>query len=565
MTARLDKYRVLIIFSLLYIVYFIGHFIEILDIDAAQYASISAEMSRTNSFLEVFHRGQDYLDKPPLLFWISSLSFKIFGVSSFSYHIFPVVFSFLGIWSTYKLAKLFYCVEVSRLAAIIWGSTQALFLMNHDIRTDNLLTTFTILAIWQLIAYLQTNKMHFLVVGFVAVGLAMLAKGPIGLITPAVAIFGHILFMRQWKNLIKPSWFLGLMITGIVLFPMCWGLYHQYDLQPEKVVPYVQEKGVSGLKFYFWTQSFGWITAESKWNNDPGLFFQMSSFLWSFLPWTLFAIVAYFSQAKQLFKSRFKISEEYPQLKEGFTWFAVSLIFMMISLSSFQLPHYTYLVYPLIAIFTSNFILNLDFTRSKNAIFIRLLLIQKLLLILLLIGVLMLLFFVFPIASIFMLIILCAVVIILICRIVIKTTVEQLIINSFVTILLANLFLNSYFYPNLLTYQSGTQAGKIIEELNFPEDRVFCFLTAPYSIDIYSNYSIKEIKEGALIAHFPKGNYCIFTSQQGYDEFINLGYKMILIKKIQEYPITNLTFTFLNYTTREQVISHNYLVEIVIE
>jgi 4-amino-4-deoxy-L-arabinose transferase-like glycosyltransferase len=535
-----------------------------MDIDAAQYASVSAEMSRTNSFLEVYHRGQDYLDKPPLLFWLSAFAFKLMGVSSFAYHFFPVVFSFLGIWATYKLSKLFYSSEVSILAALIWGSSQALFLMNHDIRTDNLLTTFTILAIWQLIAYLQTNKLHFLVVGFIAVGLAMLAKGPIGIIAPGVAVVGHIIFTRQWKSFFKPSWIFGFLITGIILFPMCWGLYHQFDLQPEKVVPYVQEKGVSGLKFYFWTQSFGRITGESQWNNDPGVFFQLSSFLWSFLPWTLFAIVAYFKWTKQMIQSRFKFSEDNPQLKEGFTWFTITVLFIALSLSSYQLPHYTYLIYPLVAIMTAHFISEQLQMTVITRLFHRVVTIQKILLLILWTGLGLLFIFVFPFPSATITYTLVGLLVVLMYSVVFKSTVKMIVYRSFATIVIVNLVLNAYFYPNLTKYQSGTHAGKIISSLNVPSDQFYCFLTAPYSIDLHSGFSAKEIKEGALIGSFPKGDYYIFTSQQGFDEFNDLKYTMTTIAQIPEYPITNLSLNFLLESNRKETIEYNYLVKITI-
>ena len=54
-------------------------------IDAAQYASISAQMAATNSYLEVKDFEYDYLDKPPFLFWLSSLNIKLFGVNDFAY------------------------------------------------------------------------------------------------------------------------------------------------------------------------------------------------------------------------------------------------------------------------------------------------------------------------------------------------------------------------------------------------------------------------------------------------------------------------------------------------
>ena len=74
------------------LVYTVGAFVDVMEVDAAQYASISQEMLQTGEILQVHHRYQDYLDKPPLLFWLSSLSFWLFGVSNFTYKLQHYVF-----------------------------------------------------------------------------------------------------------------------------------------------------------------------------------------------------------------------------------------------------------------------------------------------------------------------------------------------------------------------------------------------------------------------------------------------------------------------------------------
>ena len=56
------------------VIYMAGLGLTIMDVDSAQYASISQEMARTNEFLEVQNKGSDYLDKPPLLFWVGAVS-----------------------------------------------------------------------------------------------------------------------------------------------------------------------------------------------------------------------------------------------------------------------------------------------------------------------------------------------------------------------------------------------------------------------------------------------------------------------------------------------------------
>ena len=79
------KYRYYLLFRGIFLVYFTNIFIDIMEVDAAQYSIISMEMSLTKSFLQVFEHGKDYLDKPPLLFWTTAVSYWTFGITNFAY------------------------------------------------------------------------------------------------------------------------------------------------------------------------------------------------------------------------------------------------------------------------------------------------------------------------------------------------------------------------------------------------------------------------------------------------------------------------------------------------
>ena len=166
------------------LVYLIGLFIPIMEVDAAQYAAISREMMENHHYLEVLNRGQNYLDKPPLLFWLCAISFKIFGVNVVAYKLPSYLFTLLGVYSVYRLAKHLYDEQTGLVAALILYTCQAFFLFNNDVRTDTLLTANVIFATWQLVRFVDTGKWKFLIAGFAGVGLAMLAS--MGLLSLAV-------------------------------------------------------------------------------------------------------------------------------------------------------------------------------------------------------------------------------------------------------------------------------------------------------------------------------------------------------------------------------------------
>jgi 4-amino-4-deoxy-L-arabinose transferase-like glycosyltransferase len=539
-------------------VYLTGHFIDVMDVDATHYAALSVEMMHSDNWLEVYMRGGDYLDKPPLLFWISALSFKLFGVGNFTYRLFPVLLSFLGIFSTYKLSRLFYTATVSYYAAILFATSQAVFLMNHDVRTDNILTTCITLAIWQLMAFVQNGKSRHALLGCVAIGLAMLAKGPIGLIAPAIVVGIHLLLTRQLAICFKWQWLVGIGLIALLLLPMCIGLYQQFDAQPEKIVH--GETNVSGLKFFFWTQSFGRITGESIWDNNPGPFFQVSSFLWSFLPWTIFALMAYLSGVRELIRSKFTLKKE----MDGFSIGGVTLIFIMMSLSAYQLPHYTYPAYPLVAIFTGRWLHGLiqKISEKRNRFIIRFHISSIIVMgLLCLVSIGMLVSTTASINVVFL-----AVLLALLGWYLWKWFPFHWLVKSTVGVILSvNLMLNLQFYPFITTYQSGSQAGKYVANLSPPPAQLYAFLTAPMSLDFYSGHITKGVLAATDLFTFEEGEYILFTSHSGLVELKQLGLHVKVLQAFDDYPITTLSPDFLFNQEIRKTLPKNYVVKLVIE
>jgi hypothetical protein len=558
MSGTVDNTRLLILFLLIYGVHLTGHFIDIMDVDAAHYAAISVEMMQSDNWLEVYMRGGDYLDKPPLLFWISALSFKWFGVGNFTYRLFPVLISFLGIFATYRLSRLYYSKQISTYAAVIFATSQAVFLMNHDIRTDNLLTTFIVIAVWQLLAFVQTGKNRHAFLGSTAIGLAMLAKGPIGLIAPVMVVGIQLLLTRQLRLVWRWQWLVGIGIIILILLPMSIGLYQQFDAHPEKVVN--GQTGVSGLKFFYWTQSFGRITGESVWDNDPGPFFQLNAFLWSFLPWTIFGLVAYVQGFKALIHSKFKLSP----LEDGFSIAGVTLIFVVMSMSSYQLPHYTYPAYPFIAIFTANWLDKL-LSESHSIWSTWMVRIQILLLVILAVGTSVTVFLLWQTTSTLILGSLLLAIILISIYVIKWSKLHRLIAYTLVTILSVNLMLNLQFYPFITNFQSGSQAGKYISVLSVKPTTLYTFLEGPMSLDFYSGLSTQGVPAATDFFEFDDGEYIVFTSMAGFEELKSLGMQVAVMESFKNYPITELSPDFLFKDEIRQNLPYNCLVRLTVD
>ena len=155
-----------VLWLMIAIVYSCNLTLDVMDVDAAQYASMASEMKDSGNYLQVYLRGDDYLDKPPLLFWLSSASFSLFGTGNITYKLPALLVLLLGLWSVYRFTLLYDNRETALAATTILATTQAYFLMTNDVRTDGLLTGFVMFAVYQCAAYLQKRTWrHLLLAG----------------------------------------------------------------------------------------------------------------------------------------------------------------------------------------------------------------------------------------------------------------------------------------------------------------------------------------------------------------------------------------------------------------
>lgn len=545
---KLFSYRYLIAFTAIGLVYFFNMLLDVMEVDAAQYASIAREMWDTGSYLEVYHRGADYLDKPPLLFWLSSLSLGLFGLSNFAYKLPAILIIILGIYSTFRFAQLYYTRRKAIYAALILATTQALFLVTNDVRTDGILTGFVIFSVWQLSVFIQNNKLNALILGSIGVAAAMMTKGPIGIVLVGFALGGDFLLKRQWSNIFKWQWLLLLFIVALLLAPMTYGLYTQFDLHPEKEV--YDLIGPSGIRFFYWTQSFGRITGDIYWKNDAGFFFFFHTILWDFQPWILFLIPALYLKIKAFFIRGFNI----PKDQEYMSFSLFILGFLALSTSGFKLPHYIFPLFPFAAIIVADYIGKLENSKFSRR-FAR---IQfGLMHVFFIAALLSFIFFFSP--STFILPLLLILLFITFWIVFIKTddVQEKIMLPTLISIFAFGMLMNSYFYPNLLKYQAESNIGKEVYARNTPDDMFYLYNVYGHGLDFYSNRicpgldaSSLEYKEGTLV----------FTDEKGMLELTREGgpgYKIDTM--VYDYHITGLSFDFLLKNSREPLLEKKYL------
>lgn len=545
---------VIFILFLCSVTYLLGIFmVPLMDIDAAQYASISREMLERKSYLQFYDLGKDYLDKPPMLFWLSGLSMKFFGVHDWAYRLPSFLFAWLSVYSTYRLALLFYKREIALLGALILATSQAMFLINHDVRTDTMLMGWVIWSLWQLAEWFQHKRWINFVFAFIGIAGGMLTKGPIALMVPVFAFVPHFILRREWKQFFKWQYLIGIFIIAIALLPMSKGLYEQFDLHPGKLVNGTPIK--SGLRFYYWTQSFGRYTGENHFNEMNEFTFLLQNMLWSFLPWIIFFLIGLFTDIVALIQDKFKLSEK----QEWITTGGFIITYCILGRSQAQLPHYIFIVFPLASIITAKFMYRLLYTREMVGTRNFLQGIHVVIFTLLWIAMVVLMAYPFSSIPKYMAGIagLCLLGMYLLFYSK-RPALPHLLEISFFTIIGINLFLNIIFYPTLLKFQRGSMAAVFIVDNHIPAEKVVIYGNDPgHSFHFYGKHVFPTRPFSQLQA-----DNVVITERDSLSSLVREFPKTKTLYQGRSFSVTQLTLPFLNPDTRSHEIGRYVIVSL---
>lgn len=528
--------------------------IPLMDIDASQYASMSREMLENKSFLQVFDLGVDYLDKPPMLFWLSAISMKIFGVHDWAYRLPSFLFAILAVYSTYRLAFLFYGKEVAQLSAMVLASCQAMFLITHDVRTDTMLMGWVIFSVWQMASWYETKRWKYFLLAFFGIACGMMTKGPIALLVPVFAFVPHFILRREWKQLFRFEYLLGILIIAIMLVPMSIGLYQQFDQHPGKPINGVPIQ--SGLRFYYWTQSFGRYTGENRFNEMNHFTFLLENMLWSFLPWIVCFLTGLVFAIKQLVSKKFRLAGN----EEWITTGGFIITYCILGRSQAQLPHYIFVVFPLAAIITAKFLFRLLYTDELLSWRKPLLIVHAVIFCLLWIAAVVLMAWPFPQVPKYVTVLagICFIIFFLVLFSK-KMDFPALIRTAVFTVIGVNIFLGTAFYPNVLKYQLGNDAAEFITNARLPKNKVVIYgIHEGRAFHFYGQHIFLERRNLKEILPWE----IVLTSKDSLPVLKQVFPGLQVVHEGGHFGVSALSLPFLNPSTREAEVPRYVLVDL---
>lgn len=247
--------------------------------DSIFYAEVAKELLRTGDWITLHHGLHPYFNKPPLLFWLTAITYKIFGISDFGARLWSPLLAFFAGLMFYKLCLNWFDQKVAFLSALILFLTKDYVKDNMGLRLDSA-------VILSIIAYLYftfnaKNKYHMLLAAL-SLGFGLLSKGIQAFYGPIIA-FCYGIISKDERFKLYP--FIFSCILGLALF-LGWA-----------IAVYLRN-GDQFVNTFFFEQILGRATGSFS-SYSKGKIHYLEVLLENYWPWILLFPFGLYSLIKE--------------------------------------------------------------------------------------------------------------------------------------------------------------------------------------------------------------------------------------------------------------------------
>ncbi len=272
---NLTKYKrwiLLVVPLLLYIVPL--SVMPLMEPDEARYSDIPSLMNRSGDYVTPRLNHVVYLEKPPLCYWATAVSFRIFGENDFSSRLFVALCAWGCIILVYRMGTFLHDQKTGLYSAAILTTFLYHALMGRINILDMPLAFFVSLATWAGYRYFASKGegKGWLYLLYFSSALAFLTKGLIGIVFPFAIVVLWLVFSRRWRDILRIISPFGLVILLAVSSP--WILL-------------AQEANKDFLWFFFVQEHFLRYTTTMH-GRDSIFLYYVPVLILGTLPWSAF-------------------------------------------------------------------------------------------------------------------------------------------------------------------------------------------------------------------------------------------------------------------------------------
>lgn len=197
------------------------------DWDEGIYAQIGSEMVESGEYLTPTWNKELWLEKPPLIAWVTALGIKIAGPTELGARLFMPVFAVLTLYAVFRIGQFLGGTLMGASSLAILGYFNLFLARARALNTDGMLLSGIAWSVWLLLIHGPAW-----LVGIV-IGLTIMAKGPAGAL--AILITLPLLLKKPKTYLLSTFYFLLLTILP-------WHLYAYLTHGMAFLTPYLLEQ-----------------------------------------------------------------------------------------------------------------------------------------------------------------------------------------------------------------------------------------------------------------------------------------------------------------------------------
>ena len=245
--------------------------------DEGRYANVARDMllawqSGSGDGLVPLLNGLPFFHKPPLLYWLDMLAMTVLGVNQFSARFAPFVGAWLMGAALFMAVRRWHGAAAARTTLLVLATCPFFFVGGQYANLDMLVGGLITAAVLAFARAVDDNRRSFswMLVAWALAAAAVLAKGLIGLVLPALVIGPWLLAQRRWRDLLWLLHPLGLLLFAAMALP--WFVLMQLRYP--------------GFFDYFIMEQHFRRFAQASFNNVHPLWFYVAVLPLLTLPWS---------------------------------------------------------------------------------------------------------------------------------------------------------------------------------------------------------------------------------------------------------------------------------------
>ena len=168
---------------------FYNAYLPITDPVESNYVLSAITMLKHNSWISPMIYDQVWYDKPPLTYWALMISYKLFGISDFTSRIPNTLIAGGSVALMYHLVyRIKESKHIAVMSALLLFSALQFWYISHAVITDGFLFFFSLAIFGYSYLGFAKNDKYSIVKAYGAAALAVVTKGPVGIVLPGLIL-----------------------------------------------------------------------------------------------------------------------------------------------------------------------------------------------------------------------------------------------------------------------------------------------------------------------------------------------------------------------------------------